>query len=25
MLEKKLGQTSIAGDDEAPRWQWPAR
>jgi predicted ATPase len=25
MLEKKFGQTVVAGDDDAPRWQWPAR
>jgi predicted ATPase len=25
MLEKKLGQTAVAGDDDPPRWQWPAR
>jgi predicted ATPase len=24
-LEKKLGQTVIGGDADAPRWQWPAR
>jgi predicted ATPase len=25
MLEKTFGQTSVAGDDDPPRWQWPAR
>jgi predicted ATPase len=25
MLEKRFGQTSIAGDDVPPRWQWPSR
>ena len=26
MLEKKLGQSAIAGDDDdPPRWQWPVR
>ena len=25
VLEKKFGQTSVAGDDDPPRWQWPAR
>jgi predicted ATPase len=25
LLEKKFGQTSVAGEDDRPRWQWPAR
>jgi predicted ATPase len=25
MLEKKFGQTLVAGDDDSPGWQWPAR
>src|SRR5829696_3588863 len=25
MLEKKFGQSAAAGDDDVPRWQWPAR
>lgn len=25
MLEKKLGETFAAGDDEPPAWQWPSR
>jgi predicted ATPase len=24
-LEKKFGQSAVAGGDDAPRWQWPAR
>jgi predicted ATPase len=25
VLEKTFGQTLVAGDDDQPRWQWPAR
>jgi predicted ATPase len=25
VLDRKLGQTSIAGDDDPPKWQWPSR
>jgi predicted ATPase len=25
VLEKTFGQTLVAGDDDPPRWQWPAR